>query len=384
MLSAEDNRLLTRVGPGTPMGELLRRYWHPIAATAELAETPVKPVRVLGEDLVLYRDLAGTYGLVSRQCPHRGADLSYGFVEDGGLRCSYHGWMFDERGTCVVQPFEDGMNPARERRVGIRAYPVERTAGILWAYLGPEPVPCLWDWDRFHDAGPKRIRLTRVPCNWLQCQENSIDPVHFEWLHTNWSRRLRDARAPLAPTHVKIDFDEFEWGFVYRRVLADTDEQHPYWTIGRVCLWPNALYAGNFVWHVPVDDENTLDVTWTVDDGERADGSDAVTYSYREIYDERSGRLHVTPVNQDTIAMVGQGAIVDRTREHLGESDRGVILLRRRFLADLEVVARGGDPKGILRDPARNHRIHLPRMPALTPAARRPSPWTRWRRRRRG
>jgi len=150
----------------------------------------------------------------------------------------------------------------------------------------------------------------------------------------NWSRRLRDERAPYSPSHRKIAFDEFEFGFMYRRVLADTDESHPLWTIGRVCLWPNALYAGSFVWHVPIDDEHTLDITWTVADGATAhDGTrERSSYRYREIIDRRTGRLDVSVPNQDTIAMVGQGPIVDRTREHLGESDRGIVLMRQRFL----------------------------------------------------
>jgi 5,5'-dehydrodivanillate O-demethylase len=383
MLSVEDNQLLTRVGPGTPMGELLRRYWQPIAAVTELDDTPVKQVRLLGEDLALYRDGRGTYGLVDLHCPHRGANLSYGLVEECGLRCNYHGWMFNENGECIEQPFEDVVNPegAFKRRVRTKAYRVEPKAGILWAYLGPDPVPCLWDWDRYHDAGRKRIGLTHVPCNWLQCQENSIDPVHFEWLHTNWSLHLGGKRTVYSPTHVRIAFDEFEFGFVYRRVLANTDERHPYWTTGRVCLWPNALYAGSFVWHVPVDDENTLDVTWTVDEGRRPARAARQPFShrYREILDAKTGRLDVTPPNQDTIAMVGQGTIVDRTREHLGESDRGVTLMRQRFLSDLKILAEGGDPKGIVRDPARNQRIHLPRIALTDVPGPRVSRWPGWR-----
>src|SRR5579863_4053611 len=139
MLSEETNRLVTEVGPGTQMGALLRRYWHPIAAVAELDETPVKPMRLFGEDLVLYRDLSGTYGLVDRHCPHRRADLSYGTVEACGLRCHYHGWRFDETGRCREQPFEDTVNPDVRFRDDVRltAYQVEAKAGLLWAYLGP-------------------------------------------------------------------------------------------------------------------------------------------------------------------------------------------------------------------------------------------------------
>ena len=111
MLSAEKNRTLTRVGAGTPMGELLRRYWHPIGAVSELGKNPVKPVRLMGEDLVLYKDLSGTYGLIGRHCKHRGADLAFGYAERCGLRCHYHGWTYDEGGACIAQPFEEKFDP---------------------------------------------------------------------------------------------------------------------------------------------------------------------------------------------------------------------------------------------------------------------------------
>jgi 5,5'-dehydrodivanillate O-demethylase len=143
MLTEEQNRRLTEVGAGTPMGELLRRYWMPIAAESQFDETPIKAVRLMGEDLVLYRDMSGTYGLVDRHCPHRRADLSYGFVETCGIRCNYHGWNFDESGRCIEQPFEDIANPEAKFRdkVRINAYPVDARVGLIWADLGPAPAP---------------------------------------------------------------------------------------------------------------------------------------------------------------------------------------------------------------------------------------------------
>src|SRR5919199_5681203 len=139
MLSEAQNRALMEVGPGTLMGELLRRYWLPIAPQAELDSTPVKPLRLLGEDLVLYKDLGGRYGLVDRHCPHRRADMSYGFLEERGLRCNYHGWLFAEDGACLHQPFEEIAHPDAhfKDRIRIKSYPVEAHAGLLWAYLGP-------------------------------------------------------------------------------------------------------------------------------------------------------------------------------------------------------------------------------------------------------
>ena len=138
MLTPEKNRQLTEVGPGTPMGEVLRRHWHPIAGIDELEREPVKPVRLMGEDLVLFKDLGGRYGLVDRHCAHRRADLSYGYVEEYGIRCNYHGWQFDAQGACVAQPFEEQVDPSARMRckVRLKAYEVRPLAGLLWAYLG--------------------------------------------------------------------------------------------------------------------------------------------------------------------------------------------------------------------------------------------------------
>jgi 5,5'-dehydrodivanillate O-demethylase len=368
MLDHEKNELLTRVGPGTPMGNLLRRYWMPIAGVTELEKNPIKAVRLMGEDLVLYRDLSGTYGLVDRHCPHRRADLSYGFVENCGIRCNYHGWNFAEDGTCTEQPFEDIANPdARYRdKVKITAYPVEEKAGLLWAYLGPQPAPLVPNYEPFTWAnGFRQIVISEVPCNWLQGQENSIDPVHFEWMHRNWSVRLRGETGPYAPRHTKLGFDEFEHGFTYKRVTEDTDESDLLWTIGRTCLWPICLFTGDhFEWRVPIDDENMLSVTWhfaRVPKDRQPYVQEKIPTWHGPIKDELTGRWISTHVmNQDFIAWVGQGKISDRWNEHLGSSDRGVILVRKRFQEDLERIARGEDPKAIVRDPAQNDPIVLP------------------------
>ena len=326
------------------MGELLRRYWHPVAGAAEFREQDVKPVRLFGEDLALFRDRSGNYGLVDRHCPHRRADMTYGFVEDRGLRCNYHGWLFDHTGRCLHQPFEETRHPEGNFRdkVRINAYQVKEKAGLLWAYLGPDPAPELPDWDRFHARGYKQIAISEVPCNWFQCQENSIDPVHFEWLHDNWSKVLHGEDGPRAPAHRRLGFDEFDYGFIYRRVREDTTEQDELWTTGRVCLWPNCLYVGHFEWRVPIDDENTLSVGWFIDElpGGLPFEQEVIPCWQAPVKDERTGRWITSHVmNQDFVAWVGQGTIADRTQEHLGESDRGVIMIRKRLLDDLEAVA---------------------------------------------
>lgn len=368
MMSPERNQQLTQVGRGTPMGEVLRRHWHPIAAVDSFERDPVQPVRLLGEDLVLFRDQSGHYGLVQRRCPHRGADLAYGIVEERGLRCHYHGWQYGADGACLAQPYEDVVDPAHRMRDKIRvdAYPVREKAGLLWAYLGPQPVPELPDWEAFHwKNGFVQIVFAEVPCNWLQAQENSIDPVHFEWMHANWGRRLAGSDAPYAPRHLKLAFEEFEHGFVYKRVTEDTDESNPLWTIGRVCLWPNGFFLGDhFEWRVPVDDTHMLSVLWSFIRVPRESEpfTQATIPSWTApIRDERTGRWITSHViNQDIVGWIGQGAIADRTRENLGASDRGIAMIRRRYLEDIEAVAAGRDPKGVLRDPEANRRIVLP------------------------
>jgi 5,5'-dehydrodivanillate O-demethylase len=380
VLSEERNRLLCEVGEGTPMGELLRRYWQPVAGEAEFESAAVKPVRIMGEDLVLYRDRSGTFGLVDRHCPHRRADLCYGFVEAEGLRCGYHGWLWEHTGRCLHQPFEETAHP-RVRfkdKVAIKAYPVQARAGIVWAYMGPPPAPLLPDWARFHDQGYKQVVLATVPCNWFQCQENSIDPVHFEWLHTNWSMVLRGEVGPWGPRHTRLGFDEFEHGFVYRRVREDMTEDDELWTVGRVCLWPNCLYTGHFEWRVPIDDRSTLSVGWFIDPlpGEEPFEQSRIPCWTAPVSDPVTGRWidsHI--MNQDFVAWVGQGTIADRTREHLGESDRGILMMRKRMFEQVEVVRSGGDPMGLIRDPAANHRVHLPLIRGRPPEGPEPPPF---------
>lgn len=368
MLTEEQNELLTQVGPGTPMGGLLRRYWQPIAGVSEFKDRATKPVRLMGEDLVLYKDLSGDYGLVDRHCPHRRSDMSFGFVERCGLRCSYHGWLFDGQGACTEQPYEDTANPTGryKDKVKIKAYPVKAKAGLLWAYLGPQPAPELPDWEPFSwENGFVQIVISELPCNWLQGQENSVDPIHFEWMHANWSQRLRGQEGPYSPKHLKIDFREYDYGFTYHRIREDTDDTHPLWTVGRACLWPNAMFTGDhFEYRVPIDDENMLSIGWFFKRVPRESEpyvQDDIPTWHGPIRNADTGQWITSHVmNQDFIAWIGQGRIADRTKENLGLSDRGVGVMRRQFRADLEAVAQARDPKGIIRDPAKNHRVPLP------------------------
>jgi 5,5'-dehydrodivanillate O-demethylase len=371
MLTPDKNKLLTEVGPGTKMGDLMRRYWQPIAGASEFDETHrVKPVRLMGEDLVLYQDLNGTFGLLDRHCAHRRADLSYGFVEQCGLRCNYHGWVYDEKGNCLAQPYEDMAHPDAnmKARIHIKHYPARELAGIVWAYLGPDPAPLLPVWEPFTwKNGFAQVVISEIPCSWLQCQENSIDPVHFEWMHANWSIRLGGKTGPYSPRHTKVDFDEFDYGFVYRRVREDTSEDDELWRVGRVCLWPNCLFTGNhFEWRVPVDDHNTLSVGWffnRVPRDREPYVQNRIPTWHSPIKDETSGRWidsHV--MNQDFIAWMGQGVISDRENENLAASDKGVALIRRRFFEDLDGIAAGRDPKAVIRDETLKDCVPLPIM----------------------
>lgn len=369
MLTAARNELLTRVGPGTPMGELLRRYWHPIGGASQLDDTPVKTIRLMCEDLVLYKDLSGTFGLVERHCPHRRADMSYGWVEDKGIRCNYHGWLMNEQGKCIEQPYEDLTNPGGPSKdnCGMVAYPVREVGGLLWTYMGPLPAPELPVWEPFtYENGFREIVLAGVPCNWLQCQENSCDPVHFEWMHDNWGARLQGADANNAAKHLKIVFEDYDYGLVYRRVRENQPEDSRYWTVGRVALWPNGFYLGHhFEWRVPVDDENTLSVAWffvRVPKGREPYVQKSVPTWISPIKDENGRWISSHVINQDIIAWVGQGRIADRTKENLRSSDVGITMMRQQYLKDMEAIEQGRDPKAVFRDPEAAKCVLLPNM----------------------
>jgi 5,5'-dehydrodivanillate O-demethylase len=368
VLTAAKNEMLTRVGRGRPMGELLRRYWFPVAGASELEQNPIKTVRLLGEDLVLYKDLSGRYGLLDRHCPHRRADLSYGWVESSGIRCSYHGWLMDEAGRCLEQPYEDVASPSprAKERCTTTAYPVRALAGLLWVYMGPLPAPELPVWEPFTWAnGFREIVLADIPCNFFQCQENSIDPVHFEWMHDNWSLRLT-GKDGAAPKHLKIKFEEFEHGFVYKRVREGQSESDRYWTVGRVALWPIGFYLGShFEWRVPVDDENTLSVAWffvRVPKGREPYVQETIPTWTSPIKDQDGRWISSHVINQDIIAWVGQGTIADRTKENLRSSDIGITMMRQRFFAEMEAVAAGRDPWGVIRSANAARCIALPNM----------------------
>jgi 5,5'-dehydrodivanillate O-demethylase oxygenase subunit len=366
MLSKEANERLTRVGPGTPMGELLRRYWYPVATVPELESEPVLAVKLLGENLALYRTDAGELGLVSERCPHRGASLAYGIPEDDGLRCAYHGWKFSPQGRCLEQPAEPPESTFKHR-VQIPAYPVQSMGGLIWAYLGPEPAPLLPRFDLFvRDDVEREIGITRLPCNWLQIMENSLDPVHLEYLHSVYMNYVFKRQGKVAPTqtkhHDKIAFDVFEYGITKRRLWEGESEDSTEWTVGHPILFPNILSVGDpeipqFQIRVPMDDTHTYHVWYRC----KKKAADAPVQSEQAIpvldyaYKEDNGRLIVETVSgQDMMVWVTQGGISDRTTERLGSTDQGVILFRNLLDENIRKVERGEEPMAIIRDPAKN------------------------------
>jgi 5,5'-dehydrodivanillate O-demethylase len=374
MLSKEANERLTQVSAGTPMGELLRRYWHPVATVPELDAEPVLAVTILGENLALFRSDSGALGLVAQRCPHRGASLAYGIPEEDGLRCAYHGWKFSRVGQCLEQPAEPADSTFKER-IQVPAYPVQEMGGLIWAYLGPEPAPLLPRYDLFvRDDVEREIGITRLPCNWVQIMENSMDPVHLEYLHgmyTNYTLK-RQGKPPAAKVrhHQKIRFQVFDFGISKQRLLEGDSEDSDDWQVGHPILFPNILAVGDrrvpeFQIRVPMDDTHTYVIWyWT-----RPRSEDAPLQSPHAIrvsenpYRHHNGRLVVETINgQDMMAWVTQGPISERTTERLGTSDQGVILYRNMLEDNMRKVERGEDPKAVVRDPARNEpMIVIPR-----------------------
>ena len=368
MLTREENDYLTRVGRGTPAGEMLRRYWHPIAVAGELTdEQPIKAVRILGENLVVFRDTAGKYGLIAERCPHRSASLAYGRVDAEGIRCPYHGWKFDHSGHCLQQPAEPEDSTYKDR-VRQPAYPVEKLAGLLWAYLGPEPVPLLPRWDVLVREDGKRWTVieSMIDCNWLQPMENSVDPSHLYWLHGD-SAHLMGHVPDYGETH---DFIRFEYGIWKRRTTpgkkpgdrAEIDE-HP--LLFPCTLRHVAKYKGSFRHNlqirVPVDDTHTrvFRVSFVPSETERSPAEVDPPFHYSHLKGADGCFDLSTVAAQDAMAWETQGPLADRSLENLGVGDKGVIFLRKLLKEQIDIVKNGGEPMGVVRDAAKNEMIQL-------------------------
>ena len=370
MLTEEENQRLTQVGPGTPMGDLLRRYWHPVAAVAELEERPTRPMRLLGEDLVIFKCEEG-YGLIDRFCAHRLTDLAYGIVEACTLRCPRHGWAYTDEGICVDQPFEEEMV-----EVKLKAYRAQAKAGMIWAYIGPEPAPLIPDWEPFRwDDGLVQVVMSVLPCNWMQCQENSMDGIDMELFEAAFLEASRTGQPPPIP-EADFEFDEFEHGFVVRN--STTGQTSGAQTVTKTSLWPNALFSGDsrscrLEWRVPMDDTTTLNVAWFIDriaPGKTLDAEQRTHYWYAPTREEETGEaLKTHLLNQKFAVWLNQAPIVDRTKEHLSVGDEGVVMLRQKLFSQMALVADGGEPKGIIRSEALNNALRLPYTEPVVPEA---------------
>jgi 5,5'-dehydrodivanillate O-demethylase len=363
MLTQEENELLTRVGPGTPAGELLRRYWHPISVISELtAEAPTKLVRILGEDLVLFRDKSGRVGLIADRCPHRGASMFYGRVEARGIACAYHGWLFDTEGNCLETPAE----PAESKfhlKVKHTAYPVQKFIGLCWTYMGPKPAPAIPKYDLWmRKDGRRRILVQpQLDCNWFQAMENSADPSHLQVLHQTsiaGRRTITDTTRGLTDDVALFDFYEFSHGIMKKRVYKNGNvDEHP-------LLFPNILRQSNATQiRVPMDDTHTKIFFVRFDpseDGSIIDQEEILPVEYVKSYKNPPDALHpftrfrMDEVQaQDHMAWETQGPISDRTCERLATADRGIVMLREMMRREIDKVKQGLDPLGVIRDP--NH-----------------------------
>jgi 5,5'-dehydrodivanillate O-demethylase len=354
------------------MGALLRRYWFPVGVSSELPAGKALPVRLLGEDLVLFRTESRAPGLVADRCPHRGSSLACGRVDAAGIRCPYHGWQFDATGRCVDIPAQPG-NARLLARAATRAYPVQELGGLVFAYLGPEPRPLLPRYDLFTWDGVLRdIGRALLPCNWLQIMENSVDPTHVEWLHGHHMAAVRADAGEATPAyygrrHQRIGFEVFRHGIIKRRVLAGRSEADDDWAIGHPLVFPCMLRVGaggqhRFQIRVPVDDTHTLHYWYACylpAPGVPAPQQVSVPVYEVPWQDSTGGFITDFVDGGDIMAWVSQGPIADRTRERLTCSDRGITLLRRLLDEQLRQVQAGLDPLGVIRDPAENEVIAL-------------------------
>ncbi len=397
MLTQEENDLLTRVGPGTPMGALMRRYWVPALFSHQIAEADCPPVRVglLGEKLVAFRDTDGAVGLLDERCPHRTASLFFGRNEECGLRCVYHGWKFDRQGNCVDMPSEPPGHDFRHK-VRITAYPCIERGGVVWTYMGPAELkpefPAL-EWTEVPETHRFATRHVQE-CNWLQGLEGGFDSSHLAFLHRGYA----DINVSIVPS--SYDVVPADFGFVVG-TGRDLDEVETLWSANVMLMPFHKIIAtqpfGAHAW-VPIDDENTM--LYSVDfrpdrplddeemkpsrnwlhihtenqpDGDRAIQNRDNDYLIdRELQKSGGSFTGMKGLGiQDCAIQESMGPVADRTVEHLGVSDTAIISLRRLMIQTLKEFGDGATPPGL--DPAsyrvRSNRFKLPKGGSFRDAA---------------
>lgn len=365
MLSREDNNALTQVGKGTPMGELIRRFWIPALLASEVAEPNGKPLRVrlMGEDLVAFRDSEGKVGLLDEQCPHRRASLALGDNSDGGLRCLYHGWKFATDGTCLDTPTEPA-GAAFCSRIRALAYPTHEAGGVIWAYMGPaaeKPAFPEFEWLSYPAVNAVPFKVLE-DCNYAQAVEGTIDSAHAGVLHREqpWDQPAKyDHERDLQP---KIEVEYTKYGLRYAGVRKFREEGKLHARVTEVVLpfftlippdgfgvRKNRRMANAFV---PRDDESTWHIQWFFDDTQPVDVAYRVEEGGHWVDENFRKKLNIDNwyqqdrewmktgsmsgirgiLTQDHAVSETQGRILDRTKEHLGTSDVAVVAWRRQML----------------------------------------------------
>ncbi len=388
MLSKARNDLLTQTGPGTPCGEFLRSYWQPVAAAEEMPlDGDPLPLRIMSEDLVLFRDDKGELGLIGRSCPHRATDLSYGRVEDGGLRCLYHGWLFDRHGNCLDQPAEPAGRKFCER-LKHKAYPVQEKGGAIWAYMGKGEPPLIPDFEFLMGPEPNRLTFRVIQmCNWLQGLESSTDPAHTTFLHrrppgTPSQRSGADVAALRGNDPPEIDIEQTPYGM---RIFAlhNSANGRKYLRVNNY-VYPNGAtpstsagemgYQGRV--YVPIDDHSHCRFEFFYRHSQPLDKERLIKNHHENIGPDKRhirraenrylqdrnemrrgesfGGMGLHFPSQDAFAIETQGVIQDRTQEHLGSSDAVIIGMRRALLKAIEDVKNGAPAPWVIRDPNDN------------------------------
>jgi 5,5'-dehydrodivanillate O-demethylase len=369
--------LLPQTSKNTEMGSLLRRFWHPVARSETLGLGKARPVRVMGEDLTLYRGESGQVHLVGGRCPHRLTLLHTGWIQGENIRCMYHGWQFDAAGRCIDRPAEGDATPSNVRIAG---YPVHEYCGLIFAYLGEAPAPA-FDLPR-KDAfeRPNALLFTREetwPCNWLQQVENSLDAVHVSFVH-HWGTVGTFGQA-VASTIPKLEYEETDAGIRQIATRSQGSRRVSNWTfpnnnhISQPGLKAEDPWIDVGIWMVPVDDTHTTRFVLYSIPSKDAEADERITRYFKDFGDYNPADYHSALFNdkrvpddtlmqltsaQDYIAAVGQGPIADRLQEHLGKSDLGIAFLRRIFWRELELQRSGQSTKSwcrLTRDPDMPH-----------------------------
>ncbi len=368
-----ENELLTRVGPGTAAGETLRKYWLPVGLSSEVNSEAPQLVRWLGEDLLLFRDEFGRAGLTEPICPHRGASLDYGWIEAGGIRCCYHGWVFDVNGRCLEQPGEPPGSNFKDK-ITLKAYPVRELGGMIWAYMGSDQPPVLPNYHFLaRDDGERQFSGYVRECNYMQQLENALDPVHATILHGRAVHGLPAAPEWMETPDFHVVATETMAYYVARRKGPEPGTE---WHREVAYVPPIMVvhHGGSLpgdplremvdvAWRMPIDDFTTRTFTLKFFPyGSAKSGNEEKAARPKPPPLMRGTRKRydmATISGQDNAAQESQGAIVDRSREHLGYADRGVIQVRKLWLSMIQKFQRGEALPNLIRQEAQNRWVHV-------------------------